>query len=207
MSKRVRDPLAPRTGPSPTRQDSREIVEAIVVAVIDLADPSASMDAIAERAGVGVASVYRYFPNRAAIYAEISKRLHRAFLDELRAVLAEPHTDLRSAVRAVTRLAVHGSGVSAKLRLALNVMVPASWSLDSAQQAFEAAIDQLIVWLKGRALARPDELEARVFVAFAMVRGTIHFAMSFPALAPSADGLVDYLTDATVAVIAPPPST
>jgi len=87
---RSKDPLAPQPEPAPTTSDSAEIVEAIVAAVIAIGDPNVSVNAIAERAGVGVASVYRYFPNKSAIYAEISRRLQRDFLAGLRTKLGDP---------------------------------------------------------------------------------------------------------------------
>jgi len=42
---------------------------------------SVSVNAIAACAGVGGASIYRYFPNKHAIHAEIARRLRRDFLD------------------------------------------------------------------------------------------------------------------------------
>jgi AcrR family transcriptional regulator len=201
MSKR--DPLAPVEPPAPSREDSREIVDAIVEAVRLLADPNASMNDIAARAGVGVASVYRYFPSRGAIYAEVSRRLHREFLASLRSELAAPHADLAAAVRAVCRIAVHVDGTNPQLRHALNVMVPASWSYDSACETFRTSIEEIVAWLRHHMPTPPADLESRVFVMFALARGTIQIAMSYPTLAPSMPDLVDHLTRATLAVLQP----
>lgn len=65
----------------PERQDSKEVVEAIVVAATQLLEESGlesfSTNRIAARAGVGVASVYRYFADKEAIIAEIDLRNRR----------------------------------------------------------------------------------------------------------------------------------
>ena len=45
-----RDPLAPPPGPSPSRRDSSEIVEAVVAAALAIGDPQTSVNTIAARA-------------------------------------------------------------------------------------------------------------------------------------------------------------
>ena len=76
-----------------------------MAATIELGDPDASVNAIAERAGVGIASLYRYFPSKSAIHAEISRRLQRDFLSQVRAILAQP-VSLEAAIEACCRAAV-----------------------------------------------------------------------------------------------------
>lgn len=195
---RFKDPLAPQPPPSPSREDSREIVEAIVAAAVELADPNVTLNAIAERAGVGVASVYRYFPSKGAIYAEISRRLHRKFLEQLRCVLAEPPGDLRGAVRKVCEVVVVGPAISPALRRCLNVIIPVSWSQESADDVFGAAIREITAWLTANIPSPPDNLAERVFVAFSAGRGLVAMSMVFPDLAPSSEALIDHMTRGTL---------
>lgn len=65
-----------------SRRDSRENAERILVAVQRLwaEDASPSMERIATEAGVGVATVYRHYPNRAALE---SAAFGRIFAEEL----------------------------------------------------------------------------------------------------------------------------
>jgi len=202
---RTRDPLAPQPGPQPTREDSRDIVEAIVGAVMAIADPEATMDAFAERAGVGVASVYRYFPSRGAIYAEISRRLHRKFLSQLREVLARSFSSVDETVTAVCRVVVDGPGVSRELRRCLNAAVPLSWSQESADDTYRVAITEIVVWLTENMEAPPADLPQRVFVAFSGARGAIMMAMLFPDLAPESEKLIQYMAHGTLGYLLAPP--
>jgi AcrR family transcriptional regulator len=70
------DELAPRRIPKQRR--SREIVDAIVEAgrhLLEERGPEAlTTNAVAERAGVSIGSLYRYFPSRAAVLAAIYDR-------------------------------------------------------------------------------------------------------------------------------------
>lgn len=74
------------------RRDSRENAERILTAVRELwsDEPTPSMEAIAARAGVGVATVYRHFPNRAALEAAAFARI---FAEELMPLVEASQTD------------------------------------------------------------------------------------------------------------------
>lgn len=158
------------------------------------------MEAISARAGVGVASVYRYFPSRGAIYAEISRRLHRKFLSQLREVLAEP-APLDVVVHRVCRVAVEGPGVSRELRRCLNAMVPISWSQESAEEVYRAAIEEIHRHLAQHLDPPPKDLAERVFVAFSSSRGVIMLSMLFPDLAPSSEDLIRHMARGTLSVL------
>ena len=188
-----RDPLAPQPPPAPTRTDSAEIVEAIVTAAIHLG-PDVSINHVARRAGVGVASVYRYFPNKAAIYAEISRRLQSDSLERMRRILREPNLSVQEAVAECCRAAVVAPGVSPELRSALNLAVPLSWSHENAHEVFSATIVEFTNWLAGRLETPPPDLSARVFVAFAAARGIVMVSRILPDLAPDDETLARHMT-------------
>lgn len=165
---------------------------------MDLADPTASLQTLAERAGVGVASVHRYFPSKGAIYAEISRRLHRKFLHQLRGVLAEPSSDLRSVVRKVCEVVVIGPAVSPALRRCLNTVIPISWSQESADEVYATAMQEITSWLRANLPDPPDDLPERVFVAFSASRGLVVMSMVFPQMAPSTEALIEHMTRGTL---------
>ena len=87
------DPLAPPQAPAPSRPESTAIVDALVAAALELG-PDASVNAIAERAGVGVASLYRYFPSKASILAKHPAERYATAL-EMAAAIEAAATALR----------------------------------------------------------------------------------------------------------------
>ena len=91
------DPLAPPQAPAPSRPESTAIVDALVAAALELG-PDASVNAIAERAGVGVASLYRYFPSKASILAELARRAQHDALTRIQEVLAANPTISRPVI-------------------------------------------------------------------------------------------------------------
>jgi AcrR family transcriptional regulator len=202
---RAKDPLAPVPEPTPHRSDSSSIVEAIVEAAVALGDPDASVNAIAARAGVGVASVYRYFPNKSAIYAEVSRRLQRDFLNRVRALLATPALSLEQAVEGCCRAAIEAPGVSPAIRRAVNLALPLSWSQDNAERTFSTAIDELTSWLSAHIEPAPPDLRERVFAAFAAGRGMVMMSRLMPNLAPSDEALVQHMARGAMAYLAGPP--
>ena len=103
--------LSPRKTPSQER--SRATVEALLEATADIlvrrGYGSLTTNAIAERAGVNIASLYQYFPGKEAIVAELRRR-HGA---EQRAVLREALLEHR------------GEGLEPTLRLLVSMGVAA----------------------------------------------------------------------------------
>ena len=194
---RSRGPTTPQPAPDPKRADSQEIVESILTAAIALG-PDATTNAIAERAGVGIASLYRYFPSPVAIFAEISRRMHRQFLEQLRAITVRPELSLAGAIREVCRIAVETPGVPVAMRQRLNLDVPLSWTKDSADDTYKTALDAATEWLRHHLAAPPADLGERVFVAFSAIRGAVLMAMLYPELAPPSEELIDQLAANTL---------
>ncbi len=183
---------APPT-PSPQRADSQQIVNAVVAAAIELG-PDAALAEIAERAGVGTASLHRYFPTVAAIFAEVSRQMYRTVLDQVREILSTPDPDLRSVVGKVCRVAFAGPNVSLEFRRKLNLDLPLTWSKGIAEAVYEELLVEITGWLRRNLPTPPADLEARVFVAFSCIRGAVLLSLLYPALAPSGDVLVEHLT-------------
>ncbi len=200
---KAKDPLAPHPTPAPGRRDSVDIVDAIVTAALELGDPDASVNAIAARAGVGVASLYRYFPSKGAVYAEVSRKLQRDFLVRLRAALYAPASSLEATVTACCRIAVEAPGASPQLRRSLNLSLPHSWVQESANAIFTATVTELTRWLESRLAPAPKDLRDRVFVAFAAGRGLVMMSRLLPDLAPSDEVLVAQMARGAMTYLQP----
>lgn len=85
-------PLRPRKRPSQSR--SEETVAAIVEAAAQILEADGiagfNTNAIAQRAGVSIGSLYQYFPNKDALTVALMQRESRRFRDDMAAALAIP---------------------------------------------------------------------------------------------------------------------
>jgi AcrR family transcriptional regulator len=79
----------------PMRADARRNRERILKAARELfasEEPEVQMDDIARRAGVGVGTVYRHFPDKEALMGELVRERFRLFNQHLDAALADEHS-------------------------------------------------------------------------------------------------------------------
>jgi AcrR family transcriptional regulator len=91
----------------PMRADARRNRERILTAARELfagSPTEVQMDDLARRAGVGVGTVYRHFPDKEALMGELVRERFELFNDQLRTALAdteaEPFDALAGALRA-----------------------------------------------------------------------------------------------------------
>jgi AcrR family transcriptional regulator len=103
----------------PMRRDAvrnHQLVMAAAREVLAEAGTDASMEQIASRAGVGVGTVYRRFPNKEALVAEIAGEMLRGLVEQARAALALPDgTGLEEFVRVAGRSLSEHRGYAHKL--------------------------------------------------------------------------------------------
>lgn len=189
MPKKVALP-APEA-PAPNRRDSESIVQAILDAAISLPGDT-TMAALAERAGVGPASLYRYFPNLGAVYAELARFTQRQFLDMVKVLTSQPDLPTEQGIEMLCRLAV---AVPRGLRRRVDLDVPFAWSEEHAVPIFEEAIDVITAWLASRLPSPPADLRERVFLMFAFNRGVVIFSAMMPANAPGDEVAVGHMVD------------
>lgn len=194
--------VEPPPEPAPQRTASQQIVESIIAAAIELG-PDATLATITDRAGVGSASLHRYFPTLSSIFAEVSRRMFRRLLGEIRNALADRDRDLRAIVGHVCQIAFAGSdsNVTLEYRRRMNLEIPLAWSQDAAEAAYGEIIGEVGTWLEANLVHPPPDLAARVFVAFASIRGAVSFMLLYPAHAPPLEVLVDQVTDVAYAAL------
>jgi AcrR family transcriptional regulator len=104
-SARRRATITPRKQPRQAR--ARDTVEAILQAATYILHKAGyeamTTNQIADRAGVNIASLYQYFPNKQAILAELARRHVNEARGRLAATLAELRAKRRVSLRATVR--------------------------------------------------------------------------------------------------------
>ncbi len=136
---------------------------------------------IAERAGVGIASVYRYFSDKRAIIVEIDRRNRHANAEKTVAAFARFSDDLREGVREALRSFLEAKGPRAKVRRTLMSEVPLSWVAANATEQFERQMAAAAAMVHRNHPELPRELvRLRLHVAFHAVAGVAIGAIVFP---------------------------
>lgn len=128
------------------------ILRATVDLVLELG-PTVPMEAIARRARVGVATVYRHFPDRASLLTHVQLECLRAAADEAEAALAE-ESDAFAALARYMHKAVD-LRVSAVMPM-LNDRVQFDDELLAARSRGRAAIDSLVDRAHREGALRPE---------------------------------------------------
>ena len=122
----------------PAQQRSRETVRVILEAAARIFEErgiaAATTDAIAERAGVSIGSLYQYFPNKEAVLAELARRLeHRTRAQLLDILDASSGVPLATTAARVVDALLDGIGGLAFRRTLLEE-VPSAWKLDVSRE-------------------------------------------------------------------------
>lgn len=168
-------PTALKPRKKPTQERSTATVDAIVEAAIRILRRDGwlglTTTRVAARAGVSVGSLYQYFPNRAAIAAEIVRRRTRRFLT---AVLA---ADLDGAenFEAVARHAMAVFIAEKRSELALTLALRDNLAALQGRQAILEEARTFVPALQAKLAAAVDIAPepARLAVALAAVEGAV----------------------------------
>jgi AcrR family transcriptional regulator len=151
------------------RSDARRNREAILAAALEALteSPDASLNAIAKRAGVANATLYRHFPTREELVLATYQREVQSVVDAAGVLLQEqaPIDALRSWVERLARYAVTKHGLADALRKATS---PGSdLSSTDTYHAIVAALDRLLQANIAAGTLRPDLDAGDVILALA----------------------------------------
>lgn len=165
-------------------------------------------NAVAERAGVSVGSLYQYFPNKDAIVIAIADRFADRVLGMLeRHMEAAADLPLEAACRSFVRALVAVHAAQPRLHSALIATVPRIAGVDPLAGYQERIVERLRNYLQTRAdEIRVDDLDTTVFVLVHAVQGATHAAVLYDPTALSDGRLaasLDHLVLRFLGVAAP----
>ena len=143
----------------PLRADARRNHERILESarvVFAQAGPDAQIDDVARHAGVGVGTVYRHFPTKEALLAELVRQKFRLFADRARDALAEdgePFALIEGLMRRNAATAASDAGI----QYALASAGEPAWTHARAEQDVLIALTaELIERARRAGTIRPD---------------------------------------------------
>jgi len=132
-------------GARPLRADARRNAEQLLAAARDVVverGPGAPLDEIARRAGVGIATLYRRFPDRSALLRAVVLDALERTAEAAAAALAEETDGFAALVRYMH--AALDARVSAVIPLVLDVLEPADDDLRSAREASAGFVQRIV---------------------------------------------------------------
>jgi AcrR family transcriptional regulator len=166
--------LSPRRTPRQARaQATRDaIIEAAAHIIASRGLAAFNTNAVAERAGVSIGSLYQYFPNKDALMVALVKQQQTRQLDTLKAaVFAVKGSDLETVVRALIKAAMRHHRDDSLLASAIDheeARLPIDNLLDAYLDRSGALVAELIPQFAGE--MRPIEPERLVRTLPAIVR-------------------------------------
>jgi AcrR family transcriptional regulator len=162
---------------APVRATSKEIVDAIIVASIELIEETGDIEAlttnyVAARAGVSVGSLYRYFPDKETIVAEIDLRLRREAAARLLGSLGSFAGDLTASIERAVLAFLDTPPAQTVVRRVLMRSIPLRWTEHNVVQIWASLVPPAAAALC-RLRPELDEAEARrrIQVALHAVQG------------------------------------
>ena len=177
--------------PPARRQDAQRNRAAIVLAASEVLAGGAStisMPAIARRAGVGQATLYRHFPDRSALAAAvIGHHLHR--LEALAASEACPPAMFRELLRGVLHTQVAMRPLVALARRL------APGDRDRFQRRLLAALGEPLRRAQSHGYVRGDVTPADLLLLVAMVQGVAEATEDLAEARAAADRSIDLVLD------------
>jgi AcrR family transcriptional regulator len=170
-------PLSPRKTPRQSR--SRASYEAVLTAAAQILERDGiaglNTNAVAERAGVSVGTLYQYFPGKEAIAAELVRRIKAQLLDDLTgALIAAQARSLREAAQIVLSASIRHHARAPELSRELE-RIEEDLPLDDEVAAITDKVHAGLIGLLAEHALPAPEVVARDLTA--MSRGMVHAAL------------------------------
>lgn len=166
---------------TPLQARSRDTYDAVLEATARILETkgleAANTNAIAERAGLSVGSLYQYFPGKTAIFAELIRRNDAATAEGLAAlVAATAGQDLASRLRALVQAAVAQQFARPRLARILDYLeatLGADEALAAADERIVGSVEALLHAHAGELARPPTTVVARdmLWIAKGMIDG------------------------------------
>ncbi len=139
----------------------------------------ASTNKIARVAGVGIGSLYQYFPNKEALVGAVVDRHKEATMQVVRAALTKVALrPLDEAIGALVRVGVDAHRINPRLHAVLSEQIPRVGRLENVNAIERETIDLVRAYLEshGEELAVPD-LGLAAFICVTTVEALTHAAI------------------------------
>lgn len=148
--------LATKPRKSPSQERSRATVDAIMQASTYILNEvgwgGLNTNAIAERAGVNIASLYQFFPNKQAVIAELQRRhatsIHADIQHVLKSMSKQP--TLRAALTAIVEMVVKKHQSAPEVHKAISEELPLSQrcTQDDQGEMLKQMLNALLPFMK-----------------------------------------------------------
>jgi AcrR family transcriptional regulator len=166
-----------------SQRRSRATVDALVEAtariLVKEGFDRASTNRIAEEAGVGIGSLYQYFPGKEALVAAVIDRHHREIMRVVRQAFVQAASlPLENAIRTIVSVAIEAHRIDPRLHRVLAEQIPRTGQLED----FEAFNREALALLKDYLKTHRDKLRAVDLDLAAFVCGTAIEAMAHTAV-------------------------
>jgi AcrR family transcriptional regulator len=170
--------ISPRKAPRQSRSQATvtAILDATAHILVERGFAAATTNAVAERAGVSVGSLYQYFPNKAALVAALHARHGEQMMDVIqRALTKAMDATLDDALAGLVEATVEAHRVDADLHRVLEEQHD-SLDDDAMHQAYLDVMEDRIVALlaRHRDQITTTDLKLAAFMLLNAAHGLIH---------------------------------
>jgi AcrR family transcriptional regulator len=160
---------------------------------------------IAERAGVGIGSLYQYFPNKDSLILEVQKTHHDEVLTVIKSAMERTRNlPFREAIRTIVgaNLDVHLG--TPQLHAAFEEWIPTQTKLVDRQDFHKEMARTVSSYLDSRPEIRAGEdVKPAVFVIMHMVKSIMHAAVQDGKAVDNRDQILDHLADGILGCLQP----
>jgi len=188
----------------PKQSRSERIVDAILTAATDLLHrdevEQLTVQDVAERAGVGVGSLYDWFSDRGSVLSSVAAKVTEENLERFEATLADKeHAPLEEAVGAIVDLALELYLEQPRMARAVLRIAHATGLMPVLAGSLSVFVASLAAALRARADLALRDADRTAFLLVNLVMGVVHAQLW--SAAPMAPALRDTLVAGCLALV------